>query len=83
MNNEQIIQDAINRSISHTEIVHVTVDSDSGEILELINATILSDWDYTQDNRDDEGNEVLDVYSLAGSREQWRINITFKEETSE
>jgi len=75
MSNEQTISDAIGRSISHTEIVHVAVDGDSGEILELISAIMPACWDYTYS--DYEGVDRFDVYSLDGSRDEWRINITF------
>lgn len=77
MTNEQIIRDAISRSISHGEIVHVTIDGDSSEIHSLVSATQHGDWDYSDENRDEEGREVLDVYSLDESGDQWRIKVTF------
>jgi hypothetical protein len=76
--NEQIIRDAISRSISHTEIVHVTVDeSDTCRIHELVDSAVTGDWDYSDENRGDDGCEVLDVYSLAEAADQWRIRVTF------
>ena len=81
MSNEQIIRDAISRSISHTEIFHVEINGDSGEILELISSTMPDHWDYTIS--DYEGVDRMDAYSLEESRDQWRINIVFKEEPSE
>lgn len=76
--NETIIRDAISRSISHNEIVHVTVDeADTCRIHELVSATVCIDWDYSDENRDDDGHEVLDVYSLDGDHDQWRIKVTF------
>ena len=63
--NEQIIRDAISRSISHNEIVHVEVDeSDTPAIQGLVTATQHADWDYSDENNDEDGRRVLDVYSL-------------------
>ena len=75
--NEEIIRDAISRSISHTEIVHVDLDCDSSDIHSLVGAAVTGEWDYSEENRDDEGREVLDVYSLDCEADQWRIKITF------
>lgn len=76
--NETIIRDAISRSISHNEIVHVTIDEDDTCVIqELVSATITGDWDYSDENRDDDGREVLDVYSLSEAPDQWRIKVTF------
>ena len=74
MTNEQIIRDAISRSISHNEIVHVEIDG--GDIHELVSATVSQDWDYSEENRDDEGREVLDVYSTDDAGDEWRIKVT-------
>jgi len=78
MSDEQIIRDAIARSISHSEIVHVEIDGDSGEILELISSTMPACWDYTIS--DYEGVDRMDVYSLDESRDEWRINIVLKDD---
>lgn len=76
--NEIIIRDAISRSISHNEIVHVTIDEDDTCVIhELVDAAVTGDWDYSDENRDDEGREVLDVYSLSEAPDQWRIKVTF------
>ena len=77
MSNEQIIRNAISRSISHTEIVHVTIDGDSSEIHSLVMSAVTGEWDYSDENRDDEGHEVLDVYALEEAADQWRIKVTF------
>lgn len=75
--NEEIIRNAISRSISHTEIVHVTIDGDSSDIHSLVGSAVTGEWDYADEGRDDEGREVLDVYSLDGAADQWRIKVTF------
>lgn len=78
MSNEQIIRNAISRSISHNEIVHCEVsDVASDEIHSLVMATETGEWDYSQENRDEEGREVLDVYTLDGNANEWRIKVTF------
>lgn len=72
MSNEQIISRSIRRSISHNEIVHCTVsDVANNEIHGLVTER---EWDYSDENRDGEGREVLDVYALDG---KWRIKVTF------
>jgi|JI9StandDraft_1071089.scaffolds.fasta_scaffold174712_1 hypothetical protein len=73
--NEQIIRDAINRSISRNEIVRCEVSG--GEIHSLVTATETGEWDYSQENRDEEGREVLDVYTLGTGSNGWRIKVTF------
>ena len=78
MTNEQIIRDAISRSISRKEIVHCEVSStDCDDIHFLVTSTELGEWDYSQENRDEEGREILDVYSLDGNKNEWRIKVTF------
>ena len=82
MSDEQIIRDAIARSISHSEIVHVEIDGDEGYIHELIvdslSATMPEHWDCTE--WDDGGVTWIDVYSLDESRDEWRINIVLKDD---
>lgn len=78
MTNEQIIREAIGRSISHNEIVSCEVtDVSSDEIHDLVMATETGEWDYSEENRDEEGREVLDVYTLEHNKHQWRIKVTF------
>jgi hypothetical protein len=78
MSNEEAIRSAISRSISHDEIVHCEVsDVATEEIHSLVMASQTGEWDYSQENRDEEGREVLDVYSLDGSPDAWRIKVTF------
>lgn len=78
MTNEQIIRDAISRSISHTEIVNIEIDeSNIDRIHDLVAATTGESWDYSSENCDAEGREVLDVYSLDDASDQWRIKVTF------
>jgi len=56
----------------------VTVDeSDTCRIHELVDSAVTGDWDYSHENRGDDGCEVLDVYSLAEAADQWRIRVTF------
>lgn len=71
----QIIRDAISRSISHTEIVHVTIEGND-DIHELVTAAYAGEWDYSDENPDEDGNQVLDVYSLESESDSWRINVT-------
>ena len=80
MNNEQAIRNAISDSIAKGEIKHVTIAADSSEIQQLISATVASSWDFTDCNPDDEGREVVDVYSVDGSADQWRLYVTFESE---
>lgn len=78
MTNEQIIREAISRSISHNEIAHCEVTGvASDEIHSLVMATETGEWDYSQENRDEDGREVIDAYSLDGNPRQWRIKVTF------
>ena len=77
MTNEQIIRNAISRSMSHNEIVHCEVSVASDDIHNLVMATETGEWDYSQENRDEEGREVLDVYTLDGNAHEWRIKVTF------
>ena len=49
-NIERQIKEAIARSISHNEIVHITIDGDSGDALAAIEAVTENtdtDYDYT------------------------------------
>lgn len=78
MSNEQIIRNAISRSISHNEIVHVEIsETDTSEIHDLVSATQHCHWDYSDENADDDGHAVLDVYALEEAADQWRIKVTF------
>jgi len=79
MTNEQIIREAISRSISHDEIVHVEVNraGDTHDtIWDAVSSSVSQDWDYSEENRDEEGREVLDVYSLEETADQWRVKVT-------
>lgn len=76
--NEQIIRNAISDSISKSEIMHVTIDSDLSEIETLILATVHSHWDYTYCKSGDEGQDFVDVYSLEEAKDQWRIYVKFE-----
>jgi len=75
MTNEQIIRDAISRSMSRNEIVHCEVSNvASDDIHDLVMATELGEWDY-RENYDEEGREVLDVYTLDSNKNEWRIKV--------
>lgn len=77
MSNEQIIRDAIDHSMSHNEIVHCEVRGvETYDIHSLVMATESGEWDYSQENHDEEGREVLDVYTLPDNNDQWRIKVT-------
>ena len=63
------IREAISRSISHEEIVHVEV---TGDIHDLIMATQVDGWDWSREN-----DGSMDVYSTDDHRgDSWRINVT-------
>ena len=55
----------------------MTIDGDLSEIEQLISATVACGWDYTDCNPDDEGREVIDIYSLEEAADQWRLYVTF------
>jgi hypothetical protein len=75
--NEEIIRGAISRSVSHNEIVHCDIcNATSDDIHSLVMASQTGEWDFSQENRDEEGHEVLDVYSLDSEDDQWRIKVT-------
>lgn len=77
MTNEQIIRDAISRSISRNEVVHCEVSgTDCDDIHHLVTATELGEWEYNRENCDEEGREVLDVYTLDSNKNEWRIKVT-------
>lgn len=73
------IKEAIARSISHDEIVHITIDGDSGDALAEINAA----WDGETDHTlaDYEGSYRLDVWGWTDKtpddKQDWRLNIKF------
>ena len=78
MTNEQIIREAISRSISHDEMVHCRIEAeDTCEIHHLVDSAQTGDWDYVEGTLDEDGLEVLDVYSCASARQSWRISVTF------
>jgi len=66
--NEQLIRDAISRSISHNEIVHVSIECDKleGVIHDLVTSTTMGEWDYSTEN-----DGSLEVYA-----DDWRINVS-------
>lgn len=68
------INDAITRSITHDEIVHLTIDGDSGDALEAI-AEVSDDYDWTLS--DYEGEDRLDVWATEG--DDWRLCVSFAE----
>lgn len=71
MTNEQIIRDAISRSMSRNEIVNCEVSNvASDDIHDLVTATELGEWDYNEEGR------VLDVFSLDSNKNEWRIKVT-------
>ena len=66
---DDTIREAIDRSISHNEIVHVEVDAIDGQDIHDWMTAIQSDcWDYSTEN-----DGSLDVYSTDDS---WRIKVT-------
>ena len=77
MTNERIIRDAIGQSIRRDEIVHRTIHADSSDIHELVGATVAAHWDYADENRDEDDNEVMDVFSTEEAGDPWRIKVTF------
>ena len=84
MKTDDAIEEAIGRSISHNEIVHVTINGDSGDALESIRAVFDGDTDYTMIDR--EGCDLMDVWSVGGqsvslsSQSDWRLAIDFQNE---
>lgn len=75
----QQISDAIDRSVSHTEIVHITIDGDSSDALEAIHQVFGGEVDYTMCVY--EGVDTLDVWGYtdetADGDKDWRLNIQF------
>lgn len=75
------IKTAINRSISHNEIVHLTIDGDSGDALEAV--SLLTDCETDSVFYDREGVDELDVWGFdpdAPAGEMlWRLNVRFAE----
>lgn len=78
---EKQIKDAIGRSISHNEIVHLTIDGDSGDALSAIEA--VRDVDTETDYRmcDYEGVDTMDVWGWTDetpeNEQDWRLAIRF------
>lgn len=79
MNVKSQIESAIERSISHNEIVHVTIDGDSGAALAAISELRDESTDYTMS--DYEGVNALDIWGYdEGAPEGemvWRLAIRF------
>jgi hypothetical protein len=65
---KKTIKDAIDRSREYNEVVRCEATS---EHLDSFLEHFTSDYDITQQNRDDQGREVLDMYGT-----DWRIQIT-------
>lgn len=73
------IKAAIDRSISHNEIVHITIDGDSGDALSAINEVFDGETDYTM--CDYEGVDTMDVWGWTDEtpkdEQDWRLAIRF------
>lgn len=80
-NIETQIKSAIDRSVSHNEIVHISIDGDSGDALEAINQIFDGEVDYTM--CDYEGVDTLDVWGwtdeTADDEQDWRLAIRFSD----
>jgi hypothetical protein len=78
---EKQIKDAIARSISHNEIVHITIDGDSGDALSAIESVrdVDTETDYTM--ADYEGIDTMDVWGWTEqtpeNEQDWRLAIRF------
>lgn len=74
------IQNAIDRSISHNEIVHLTIDGDSGDALEAIHSVFDGETDYAM--IDYEGVDTMDVWGWTEEtrkdEQDWRLAIRFR-----
>lgn len=72
--NEQIIKDAITHSISHNEIVRVSIAGDFSDMSEAITSATASEWDTSEEN-----DGSYDCYSVefGDFLPDWRINVTF------
>ncbi len=81
MTTQEQIEAAIARSISHDEIVHLTIDGDSGDA--LVAAHIA--WDGETDHRmiDAEGVDTMDIWGWTdetpANEQDWRLAIRFSE----
>lgn len=77
----ETLQKAIDRSISHNEIVHVTIDGDSGDALESLRSIWDDEIDYTM--CDYEGVDTLDIWGWTDetpeNEQDWRLAIQFSE----
>lgn len=81
------IRDAIDRSINHDEIAHLTINGDSGDALVAIDSLTDSDTteiDYVMSDHD--GVDIMDVWAWLLSDDDddtmiWRLSIRFKETT--
>ena len=73
------IKEAIDQSISHDEIVHITIEGDSGDALTAINSLVECETDYTM--ADYEGVDTMDVWGFdedaPGGQMIWRLAIRF------
>ena len=73
------IGDAIARSKSHNEIVHIRIDGDSGDALAAISQLTDCETDYAM--TDHNGLDRLDIWGSNADAQDgamlWRLNITF------
>ena len=73
------IANAIKRSESHDEIVHLEIDGDSGDALAAISEVTDCETDYAMIDR--EGEDRLDIWGSNPDAKDgnmiWRLNITF------
>jgi hypothetical protein len=78
---ETQLQAAIDRSISHDEIVRVTIEGDSGDALEALGTIWDGEIDYTM--IDAEGVDTLDVWgwtdATPADEQDWRLAIRFED----
>jgi hypothetical protein len=69
------IKSAIDRSVSRNEIVHITIDGDSGDALEAIHEVFDGDTDYAMSA------DTMDVWGwtdeTAKNDQDWRLAIQF------
>ena len=69
------IANAIKRSESHNEIVHLEIDGDSGDALNAVNAATDCETDYAMIE------DRLDIWGYNADAQDgamiWRLNITF------
>jgi len=68
--NQTILRNAIYRSITQDEIVHIQVACDSGDVLVALDQLGEEDVEYVMLDR--EGSDVMDVWTPS-----WRLAIKF------